>query len=375
MGTNHDAARRLRTFYAGKTILVTGHTGFKGAWLSLWLGRLGARVVGLSLPAEGDGSRALFQPEVAASRALDLRDLQGVTDAVREHSPEIVFHLAAQSLVTRSSEDPTGTFATNVMGTVHVLEAACRTQQTRVVVNVTSDKCYANPGPARPFREDDPLGGKDAYSASKACSEIVTAAWRQSLRSGDAPAIATVRAGNVIGGGDYASNRIVPDIVRAIMSNQPVVLRHPSSTRPWQHVLEPLYGYLLLAQALHDDLKYEGAWNFGPDPSEVRQVRRLACRIFECWGKGSALEAQGASGVHEASDLKLDSSKSKRQLNWHPTIGVDDAVDLTVDWYRRVLERGEDPIAVTEWQIAAGEARLGQNNPRSTQSIASAIKP
>lgn len=256
---------RFSAFYAGKTVLVTGHTGFKGAWLSLWLSRLGAQVVGLSLPAAGDPSRALFQPKVAASLAIDTREREAVESAFREYNPEIVFHLAAQSLVGRSGEDPIGTFSVNVMGTVHVLNAACQTPETRVVVNVTSDKCYANPGPARPFREDDPLGGKDPYSTSKACSELVTSSWRQSLRHGIRPALATARAGNVIGGGDWAPRRIMPDIVRALASGQPVSLRHPSATRPWQHVLDPLYGYLLLARALYEEpSRYEGPWNSAP---------------------------------------------------------------------------------------------------------------
>ena len=260
-----DARGRRGAFYAGKTVLVTGHTGFKGAWLSLWLSRLGARVVGISLPEADDESRALFQPKIAVSLAVDTRERDAVARAFREHTPEIVFHLAAQALVGRSGTDPIGTFAVNVMGTVHVLDAACRTPATRVVVNVTSDKCYSNSGATRPFREDDPLGGKDPYSTSKACSELVTASWRQSLRRGIWPALATVRAGNVIGGGDWAPHRLVPDIVRAIASSLPVSLRHPSAIRPWQHVLDPLCGYLLLAQALYDEpSRYEGPWNRTP---------------------------------------------------------------------------------------------------------------
>ena len=345
---------RFSAFYAGKTVLVTGHTGFKGAWLSLWLSRLGARVVGLSLPAAGDPSRALFQPKVAASLAIDTREREAVESAFREYKPEIVFHLAAQSLVGRSGEDPIGTFSVNVMGTAHVLNAACQTPETRVLVNVTSDKCYANPGPARPFCEDDPLGGKDPYSTSKACSELVTSSWRQSLRRGVWPALATARAGNVIGGGDWAPMRIMPDIVRALTSGQAVSLRHPSATRPWQHVLDPLYGYLLLARALYEEpSRYEGPWNFGPDPSEVIEVRELVRRVHRHWGKGSWIEAAEPMGIAELEMLALNSSKSERALGWRPAFGIGRAIDLTVDWYRRVIDHGEDPFRVTEEQIAA----------------------
>lgn len=359
----------MREFYAGKTVLVTGHTGFKGAWLSLWLARLGARVIGFSLPETEDPSRALFQPKVAVSLAFDVRDHGAVTEAMRAYAPEIVFHLAAQSLVGRSGEDPVGTLAVNVMGTVHVLEAACRTRETRVVLNVTSDKCYANSGLGRPFHEGDRLGGKDPYSASKACSEIVTTAWRESIRQNKVPALATVRAGNVIGGGDWARGRIVPDIVRARTSNKPVLLRHPSAKRPWQHVLDPLRGYLDLARLLYDyPSRYEGAWNFGPDPSQATEVRELARRMLKRWGNGSMVEAPDPSGLPDAASLKLDSSKSKRRLGWRPVFDLDSAIDFTVDWYRRVLEFRENPINVSEEQLAAydalldGRTRAGQDS-------------
>src|SRR6476660_4986085 len=243
---SHKSATRLTEFYRGKTIVVTGHTGFKGAWLSVLLAKWGARVIGISLPAESDNSRALFEPPVSDSTELDIRDRDAVLKAMQGYKPELVFHLAAQSLVGRSIEQPMETLATNIMGTAHVIDAACRTPTVRCVVNVTSDKCYLNAGSGRAFSEDDALGGADPYSASKACAEIVTYAWRKAVRQAEFPLIATARAGNVIGGGDWAQWRIVPDIVRAVRSGQSVVLRRPSATRPWQHVLNPLYGYLLL---------------------------------------------------------------------------------------------------------------------------------
>lgn len=347
----------MGSFYTGRTVLVTGHTGFKGAWLSFWLSRLGAQVVGLSLPEAVDKNRALFQPAVASSLALDVRDHAGVVAAMRAHAPEIVFHLAAQSLVGRSVDDPIGTFATNVMGTAHVLDAAYRAPRTRVVINVTSDKCYANPGAAKPFREDDALGGKDPYSASKACSEIVTAAWRDSIRRDPGLTLATVRAGNVIGGGDYSESRLLPDIVRAVLAGQPVVLRHPNATRPWQHVLDPIAGYLLLARRLYErPERYAGAWNFGPAPRASMEVRQLAGRILRRWGKGTVVESTDSSMVPEAPTLALDPTKAEVMLGWRPRVTFDQIIGLTVDWYQRVLERHDDPLAVSDEQISAFEA-------------------
>ncbi len=376
MRTSADKSDRLADFYAGKTVLVTGHTGFKGAWLSLWLTRLGARVVGLSLPEADDPSRALFQPAVAVSLAIDVRDGALVKEALAAHRPEIVIHLAAQSLVGRSGDDPIGTFAVNVMGTAHVLDAACGTAATRAVLNVTSDKCYANAGRKLPFREDDPLGGNDPYSASKACSELVTAAWRRSLRHGRLPALATARAGNVIGGGDWAPRRIVPDIVRALAAGQPVKLRHPAATRPWQHVLDPLHGYLLLARALHGEPeRYEGPWNFGPDPRRTTEVRELARLVHARWGRGSAGEEQGEAGVPEAETLALDSAKAARELGWRPALAIDRTIELTVDWYRRVIEHGDDAIRASEAQIAEFEAACRETGDAAPRSAAARAAP
>lgn len=278
-----------------------------------------------------------------------------VISVFQAHAPQIVFHLAAQSLVRRSVEQPIETFAINIMGTAHVLDAAKRTPTVRAVVNVTSDKCYQNPETSRPFREGDPLGGRDPYSASKACSEIITAAWRESVKGQQCPSIATARAGNVIGGGDNAADRIVPDIVRAIAAKRPVALRNPSAMRPWQHVLEPLSGYLMLARTLYEDAaRGEGAWNFGPDRKQIVEVRELARRLIGRFGAGDIIEAQGCNGVHEAQNLVLNSSKAKLGLGWEPIMSLDRAIDLTVDWYKRSAI-GEDPISLTEEQIVQFE--------------------
>ena len=346
-----------RSFFAGRRVLVTGHTGFKGAWLSSWLGRLGARVTGLSLPAEDDASRALFQAPVGVSLAGDIRDFAFVAASFAAHAPEIVFHLAAQSLVGRSGEDPLGTVAVNVLGTAHVLEAARQTPSVRAFVNVTSDKCYANVDDGRPFREGDPLGGRDPYSAGKACAEILTAAWRESLVRDHRPAFATARAGNVIGGGDWAERRLVPDIARALESGADIRLRQPWATRPWQHVLDPLRGYLMLARALCEAPRdFAAPWNFGPAPGCAVPVRDLAARVVARWGRGRVIEAPESGPVPEAERLALDATKAAAKLGWRSRYALDAAVALTVEWYARVRDGGEDGAVVAMAQIDADEA-------------------
>jgi CDP-glucose 4,6-dehydratase len=334
-------------FWRDRRVLLTGHTGFKGSWLSLWLQSLGAQVFGFALPPATTPS--LFDVarvgESMNHMIGDLRNLETLTACLSNAQPEFVFHLGAQSLVRLSYADPVGTFATNVMGTVHLLEAVRRFNQncltqgkppTRAVIIVTSDKCYQNSGKSVPYREDEPLGGDDPYSSSKACAEVVTAAYRQSF--GDAgksmPAIASARAGNVIGGGDWAIDRLVPDAVMAFARDLPLRVRNPSAIRPWQHVLEPLAGYLVLAQALfREGERFAGAWNFGPDSTDEQPVSHVVSRLVDAWGKPARWEVDRAEHPHEAQVLKLDSSKARTHLAWRPRWNLDQAVKLTVEWY------------------------------------------
>lgn len=334
--------------YRGTRVLLTGHTGFKGAWLAAWLQKLGAEVTGLALPPEPDRP-SLY--EVAAvgegmgSILGDIRDPATVDDAFRAARPRVVFHMAAQSLVRRSYVEPVATYATNVMGTAHVLEAARAVPEVEAVLVVTSDKCYENRGLERGYREDDPMGGFDPYSSSKGCAELLTAAWRRSFFAGHA-AVATARAGNVIGGGDWAEDRLVPDLVRAAYRGEPAVLRNPGAVRPWQHVLDPLRGYLLLGERLlsDGDAVAEG-WNFGPADDDAVTVRELAERMARTWDRVRTVEAEDGSGPHEAHFLKLDHRKAGTRLGWEPLLDLDRSVELTAGWYR---EHHRDPDAAPE---------------------------
>lgn len=326
-------------FWLGKRVFLTGHTGFKGSWLALWLLRLGAEVRGFSLPEDATASlcQRLDLESCMASDRGDVRDLHAVSRAIGAFQPEIVFHLAAQSLVRPSYVAPEATFATNVQGTVNVLEAVrCHARSVRAVVVVTSDKCYQQPrhgsAPA-PFREDDRLGGRDPYSASKACAELVVSSYRDSFAGADAPRLATARAGNVIGGGDWAPDRIIPDLVRALDAGEPLRLRHPEAVRPWQHVLEPLSGYLQLAQAISDDPLFSDAWNFGPSPAGVCTVEQLVNTFLRAWGSGSWARVAG-DHLHEAAHLQLDSTRAQQRLAWTPRWTLEQAVQAAADWYR-----------------------------------------
>ena len=359
-------------FWKDRVVLVTGHTGFKGAWLSLWLQSLGARVTGLAdcvptqpslyaLARVGDGLH-----DVRA----DIRDHAAVLDAVTQHAPEIVIHMAAQSLVRRSFADPRSTYETNVMGTVNVLEAVRATPSVRVVMNVTSDKCYDNDSsrPPRPFVEDDPKGGHDPYSNSKGCAELVAHAY---LCSFFAPGVGgstcttrlgSVRAGNVIGGGDWADDRLVPDIMRGALRSERIPVRNPQAVRPWQHVLNPLSGYLRLAQAMYGSDDHQGGWNFGPALDDARPVRWIADRLTELWPGELLWALDSGPHQHEAHFLALDSSKARERLGWAPSWDLEQGLAGVVDWYR-ALKDGEDMRAVTLGQIAAFQAghvaRLG----------------
>jgi CDP-glucose 4,6-dehydratase len=344
------------SFWAGKRVLVLGHTGFKGAWLSLWLHRLGAAVFGLSLPPDREPN--LFTAAALESAIdttyVDIRDAEAVTDTMRRLQPEIVFHLAAQSLVRLSYDEPVATYATNVMGTVHVLAATDATMSVRSVVVVTSDKCYENREWLWAYREHDRLGGHDPYSSSKACAELVTAAWRRSFYGSSAArrmGIATVRAGNVFGGGDWAEDRLVPDCMRALAERRPIGIRNPRSIRPWQHVLDPLRGYLMLAERLWEEPQvYGAAWNFGPADEDIRPVAWIASRIVQLWGEDASWQGAAGDPRHEATLLKVDSANSRARLGWSQHLPLDVGLEWTVDWYR-AHSRGESARDLTESQI------------------------
>jgi CDP-glucose 4,6-dehydratase len=322
-----------------RRVLVTGHTGFKGGWLAMWLRELGAQVSGYALAPESPGGifSACELEGAIDSRIGDIRDRECLRGAFEESQPEIVFHLAAQPLVRRSYCEPLATLETNAIGTANVLEAVRHTPSVRAVVVVTSDKCYENPENAHAFRESDRLGGADPYSASKGCAEIVAHAWRRSfLETRDPPvALATARAGNVIGGGDFAEDRIVPDAIRAFSHDQVLSVRNPGAIRPWQHVLEPLSGYLALARALIErGRKFSGAWNFGPQDSAAATVAQLVELLSDAWGGARWRVLPAADGLAEARMLSLDTAKARKRLGWRPRLSIREAVDLTVEWYR-----------------------------------------
>jgi CDP-glucose 4,6-dehydratase len=338
-----DTPARLHSLfggvYAGRRVLVTGHTGFKGSWMALWLQAMGADVFGLALPASGElnHSRLLRLPLTEA--LVDLRDADATRLALQRMRPEFVFHLAAQPLVRRSYREPSATFDINVMGLVNLLEAVRATPSVRVVVNATSDKCYLNHGIERGYREADALGGHDPYSASKACAEIVSASYRSSFLAvddgrGHAMALATARAGNVIGGGDWSEDRLVPDLVRSAVTGTPVRVRYPNATRPWQHVLEPLAGYLLLGQRLrYDTSASAGAWNFGPDASGELSVAQVIAAIAAHW-PAVRHELESAAQPHEAALLQLDCTKARARLGWRPVWDAEVTFERTARWYR-----------------------------------------
>ena len=350
-------------FWAGKRVLVTGHTGFKGAWLALWLRQLGARVSGFAL--EPDTRPNLFAlaglTETLEHAIGDLRDPDAVDKAVGQARPDIIFHLAAQALVRRSYAQPIATFATNVMGTAHLLEASRKSATVKAIVVVTSDKCYENRELARPFVEGDPLGGHDPYSGSKACAEIVTAAYRDSFLAERRLAVASARAGNVIGGGDWADDRLLPDCIRAFELGRKALIRNPRAVRPWQHVLEPLAGYLLLAEHLHrGDARCASAFNFGPPEEDARPVSWLAGESARLWGDGATWAVDDRSHPHEAQMLSLDASKARKLLAWRPRLTLEEGLAWTVSWYRAVA-RGAMARQETLEQISryasAGTAR------------------
>lgn len=344
------------SFWKGRSVLVTGHTGFKGSWLCHWLVGLGARVSGyaLSPPTSPSLFELLRLDERLSSHIGDVRDLEALAEAVRVAEPEIIIHMAAQSLVLESYDDPAGTYATNVLGTVHLFEAIRRLDSVRAVVNVTSDKCYENREWAWGYRENEPMGGHDPYSCSKGAAELVTASYRRSFFADSGVNLASARAGNVIGGGDWADNRLVPDLVRGLMAGETIVIRNPGAIRPWQHVLEPLSGYLLLAQRLHgpEGARFAEGWNFGPYESDVRSVEWIADSLCKAWGEGAGWRLETTEGAvpHEAHYLKLDCSKARSELDWRPRLDLQSALEWIVQWTRSYAA-GADMIEFTNGQI------------------------
>lgn len=331
MGLNKDC-------WQGRRVLVTGHTGFKGSWVTLWLHRLGAKVAGYALapPSNPNLFEVARVGELVQSVQADIRDRVRLSAVVGEFQPEIILHFAAQSLVRESYRVPVETFEVNVLGTANLLDAARSCQAVRAVVVVTSDKCYENREWLWPYREGEALGGRDPYSSSKACAELVAAAYRSSFFSDSGSAlVATVRAGNVIGGGDWANDRLVPDILRAILSGRRVVIRDPDAVRPWQHVLDPLQGYLMLAERLWSGHKeFAAAWNFGPAEDGMKPVSWIVERALSAWGADTAWEKDRKPRLHEAMLLRLDSSKARARLAWQPRLELSKAIDWTVEWFR-----------------------------------------
>ena len=351
--------------WRGRRVFLTGHTGFKGGWLALWLQQLGASVRGYSLdpPTTPNLFTELRLAELIEDTRGDLADSAKLTTALQEFSPEIVFHLAAQPLVRRSYIDPVGTYVTNVLGTAHLLEAVRMTPSVKAVVVITTDKCYENREWVWGYREQDPLGGYDPYSSSKACVEILTASYRQSFfsshnGSNHAVAIATARAGNVVGGGDWSEDRLIPDLIRGFLEGKPVRIRYPGAIRPWQHVLDPLAGYLALGQRLlNNDLKFASAWNFGPSDEETWTVGHVADAMASRWGNGAGCETDGTPSQHEATYLKLDASKARAELGWAPRLKLENTLNWVVDWFR-AWQKNCDMREFTSRQISSYEELL-----------------
>lgn len=340
-------------FWNGKRVFLTGHTGFKGSWLTIWLKHLGAEVHGYALSAPTEPNIfgvANVEKNLATSTIADIRDANNLTKAIRIAQPEIVFHMAAQSLVRHSYNEPVDTYAINVMGTVNLLEAVRNTDSVRTVVNITTDKCYENREWVWPYRESEAMGGYDPYSSSKACSELVTAAYRRSFLENSGIAVASARAGNVIGGGDWAADRLIPDFLRAIDNDKPLIIRSPNAVRPWQHVLEPLSGYMLLAEKMHVfGTAFAEAWNFGPDDVDARPVQWIAealCRQVP----GSSWLFENKQQAHEATTLRLDSSKAKTNLGWQPCWNLETALMQTIRWHQ-AWKQNEDMSAKCIEQI------------------------
>ena len=353
------------SFWKGKSVFLTGHTGFKGSWLSLWLESMGAVVTGYALVPQTQPSLFSLADVGRSMKSItaDIRDSERLRAALIESAAGVVIHMAAQSLVRDSYTDPVGTYATNVMGTVNLLEAVRAAPAVRAVIVVTSDKCYENREREAGYREDEPMGGYDPYSSSKGCAELVTAAYRRSFFSGSAAgqgatSVASVRAGNVIGGGDWAKDRLVPDAIGAFVAGRAVLIRNPTAIRPWQHVLEPLHGYLVLAERLwRDGAAFAEAWNFGPVDEDAKPVSWIVERLARSWGDQAIWNPDGTLHPHEAGRLHLDCSKARARLNWSPRLDLPQALDWIVDWYRACAHK-KDMRRFTLAQISRYQSRI-----------------
>lgn len=350
----------MRDFYKNKKVFITGHTGFKGSWLTLWLTMMGAKVLGYALEPNTDPSlfNVLNLHKDIDHIIGDIRDFEKLREIITEFKPEIVFHLAAQPLVRLSYREPRLTYETNVMGTVNLLEAIRQTKSIRAVVNVTSDKCYENKEWVWGYRENDPMGGYDPYSSSKGCSELITAAYRNSYFKNTETAIASARAGNVIGGGDWAEDRLIPDIVRSLSKGKQIIIRSPKATRPWQHVLEPLSGYLLLGRLLYEKgQEFAEAWNFGPNDSCMMTVEEIVKKSIEIWGSGSYV-VDSSEQPHEANLLKLDVSKSFMRIKWTSKLNCSETLLDTFGWYKEYYETASEVHGTSRKQISEYECLI-----------------
>jgi len=339
------------SFWKNKKVLLTGHTGFKGSWLSLWLQKLGVDLVGFSksVPTKPSLFELADIGKNMTSIMGDITSIENITNVIQQHNPEIIIHMAAQSLVHKSYDQPLETFSTNIMGTVNLLEAVRNTSKKCVIINVTSDKCYENQELERGYKENDPMGGYDPYSSSKGCAELITSSFRNSFFKDSNNkdydiSLASVRAGNVIGGGDWADNRIVPDIMRGILDKKIIKIRNPTSVRPWQYVLEPLRGYLELAEKLYNyKSEYAESWNFGPEIDDAKPVSWLVNEIVEMWGENIEVDFDNddLDYKHETNFLRLDCSKTKSKLKWNPKIKLEEGLKLTVNWYKQYEQTKE----------------------------------
>ena len=343
------------SFWKNKKILITGHTGFKGSWLTIWLKKLGADITGFSKSVPTNPSlfeTANIEKDIK-SVVGDIQNYELLKETISKCEPEIIFHMAAQSLVIKSYSNPIETFSTNVMGTVNLLYAVKETKKAKIVINITSDKCYENNESLEGYSEEDPMGGHDPYSSSKGCAELITKSFRKSFFSSDHEnniELASVRAGNVIGGGDWAENRLIPDIIRAIKNKENVKIRNPNALRPWQHVLDPLNGYISLAEKLWDDQKkHSEGWNFGPEKNEVKPVSWIIEEFNELW-KNKINWVVGNNELHEANNLILNCQKAKSRLGWNSKINTETALKMTIEWYTKYFD-GKNMREVTEEQI------------------------